>query len=383
MDEVEDVQVATVGVGMLGLGNKGAVAASLRLNERFDCCFVCSHLAAHQDQVAVRNQNFHDITRLATFERVGFGEDEDEPAAADEDSMWSPVVELFEAATASIVQEKSPRSSKSILDHHCIIWLGDLNYRLASVLTKETCAGFLTTGTPDAHTQLLYYDQLCREKSKCEAFSAFQEASVLFAPTYKYTPGTGTLDTSKRMPAWCDRVLWRDASTMSRWQKEIAKTEQCRVYDPGSPAHNTTEGGGENDAQATGGAAPPVVRKDVKVTPLLYGSLPGGLFSFIDETPENGADGRPPKIDTEQEPTAHKVEFNVGASEQETLWMSDHLPVFCALSFAMPTANVSPSARRRGLSPIGPHRALGSVGFATIGMPVAEVTQAPSFFSWS
>ena len=40
---------------------------------------------------------------------------------------------------------------------------------------------------------------------------SFTEASLDFAPTYKYDKRSHLYDTSKkkRTPSWCDRVLWR------------------------------------------------------------------------------------------------------------------------------------------------------------------------------
>lgn len=47
-------------------GNKGAVAARMKIHDS-TVCFVCSHLAAHRDNVAGRNSDFHNIVSKIVF----------------------------------------------------------------------------------------------------------------------------------------------------------------------------------------------------------------------------------------------------------------------------------------------------------------------------
>jgi phosphatidylinositol-bisphosphatase len=77
---IRDVSVDSAGCGILGMmGNKGAVAARLRL---FDStlCFVNSHLAADSKEVGRRNQDYAEICR-----RINFGTGDGASAC----SLWN------------------------------------------------------------------------------------------------------------------------------------------------------------------------------------------------------------------------------------------------------------------------------------------------------
>jgi endonuclease/exonuclease/phosphatase family metal-dependent hydrolase len=85
---------------------------------------------------------------------------------------------------------------------------GDLNYRIA--LRREAVAAAVAAGDFE---YLHAHDQLLREQRQNRGFRlrAFNEAPLAFAPTYKYDPRSDAYDSSekRRVPAWCDRVLWR------------------------------------------------------------------------------------------------------------------------------------------------------------------------------
>jgi len=60
-------------------------------------------------------------------------------------------------------------------------------------------------------SELLESDQLLLQISSSNAFQGFYEGPINFGPTYKYEPGTNQYASSEkaRIPAWCDRILWR------------------------------------------------------------------------------------------------------------------------------------------------------------------------------
>jgi hypothetical protein len=62
-------------------------------------------------------------------------------------------------------------------------------------------------------SHLLQYDQLLHEMHTNPTFRlrTFTEPPITFAPTYKYDRYSTTYDSSdkRRIPAWCDRILYR------------------------------------------------------------------------------------------------------------------------------------------------------------------------------
>ncbi|XP_024373685.1 type I inositol polyphosphate 5-phosphatase 10 isoform X2 [Physcomitrium patens] len=180
--QVHNVQVSTVGCGLMNhLGNKGAVSVSMFLHHT-SFCFVCSHLTSgHKEGDALRrNADVAEILRRTRFPRL-----------------------------AKLLGLQLP---ETILAHDRVIWLGDLNYRLA-LPDKETW----TLVKQGDWATLLRVDQLKLEQSEGRVFPDWQEGPIYFPPTYKYmngsdnySSGEGSTGSSskRRSPAWCDRVLW-------------------------------------------------------------------------------------------------------------------------------------------------------------------------------
>ncbi|KAL2502879.1 DNAse I-like superfamily protein [Forsythia ovata] len=104
-----------------------------------------------------------------------------------------------------------PIPPESILDHDKVIWLGDLNYRLASVCDET----YELLKMKDWQA-LLEKDQLRIEQKAGRVFNGWDEGKIYFAPTYKYLANsdnyvvqTSTPKAKRRTPAWCDRILWK------------------------------------------------------------------------------------------------------------------------------------------------------------------------------
>ncbi|XP_004493900.1 type I inositol polyphosphate 5-phosphatase 8 [Cicer arietinum] len=181
-NHVSNLKVSRVGTGIMGyLGNKGSISISMRLYQT-TFCFVCTHLASGEkygDELR-RNLDISEILKRTKFFR----------------------------SSKSIGHSLSP---ESILEHDNIIWLGDLNYRLAA-------------GYDDIHEllkknnwkALLEKDQLRREQKAGRIFEGWNEGTIYFAPTYKYLTNsdqyvaqTCKSKEKRRTPAWCDRILWK------------------------------------------------------------------------------------------------------------------------------------------------------------------------------
>ena len=85
---------------------------------------------------------------------------------------------------------------------------GDMNYRIDQ--RREAVIASIRAGELP---QLVIHDQLRKEMKFNRAFRLreFCEGALDFAPTYKYDRRSDEYDSSEksRVPAWCDRVLWR------------------------------------------------------------------------------------------------------------------------------------------------------------------------------
>ncbi|KAK1140622.1 Inositol-1,4,5-trisphosphate 5-phosphatase 1, partial [Aspergillus melleus] len=154
--------------GLSGIaGNKGGCAIRLEYsNTRI--CFVTAHLAAGFANYDERNRDYETICHGLRFQR-----------------------------------------NRSIDDHDAIIWLGDFNYRIG--LENHNVRELVRQRD---YQKLYDNDQLNLQMVSGRAFQFYTEGPISFPPTYKYDIGRDDYDTSEkaRIPAWCDRVLWRGAN---------------------------------------------------------------------------------------------------------------------------------------------------------------------------
>ncbi|KAJ5328982.1 hypothetical protein N7452_009372 [Penicillium brevicompactum] len=162
---IKNVEGSVKKTGLSGIaGNKGGCAIRFDFSNT-SVCFVTAHLAAGFANYDERNRDYEIIDRGLRFQK-----------------------------------------NRSIADHDAVIWLGDFNYRigLGNPSVKELIL------QRDYH-RLYENDQLNLQMVAGRAFQFYSEGPIEFPPTYKYDVGRDTYDTSEkaRIPAWCDRVLWR------------------------------------------------------------------------------------------------------------------------------------------------------------------------------
>ncbi|KAI8071452.1 Endonuclease/exonuclease/phosphatase [Gongronella butleri] len=170
-------------------GNKGGIAIRFMF-EHSSLCFVNCHLAAGQSHTQDRNADAEGILQSATFPE------------------YQRNMDLF----------ANGGDGSMILDHeHCFL-SGDLNYRIA-MDRQEVLDVLRRKDKKQAWETLQLQDQLKRQHITNPLFKLlwFNEAPLMFDPTYKYDRNTNNYDSSekKRVPAWCDRILWRSNLTQN------------------------------------------------------------------------------------------------------------------------------------------------------------------------
>jgi len=180
---LKHVAITTVKRGMGGrYGNKGGIVARFVIDDT-SICFINCHLAAGQHHVRQRNADV---------------------AAIVEDKTLFPESDAVEGPLAYV----NGGDGSMVLDHEIVFMSGDMNYRIDQ--RRDAVVSAIRAGD----LQSLYaHDQLLKEMKFNRGFRlrSFTEGPLTFAPTYKYDRRSSEYDSSEksRVPAWCDRVLWR------------------------------------------------------------------------------------------------------------------------------------------------------------------------------
>ncbi|KAL7408877.1 Endonuclease/exonuclease/phosphatase [Mrakia frigida] len=188
---VGDVSSDSVPVGLMGLmGNKAGVAVRMRVHGSH-LTTVTAHLAAFADQLEKRRLDYEEITKRLRFPYV--------PSEA--------AKSVTHYGNHEIPECQDPFINISSEQAGTVFWSGDLNYRVD--LPDEE--GWSLVMKKDVKA-LLLKDQLNRERAIGRVFAGFEEGDISFPPTFKFEHDTHNYDPKRvllRLPAWCDRVLFR------------------------------------------------------------------------------------------------------------------------------------------------------------------------------
>ena len=279
--QISHISTTYLGTGMLGYGNKGAVAARIVLGEATRLVFINCHLAAGAEPWNLEKRNsdashlmstlsfdpYFDGSDAMTSEREKLGKEDiafffgdlnyrlDGMPGADARRLLdlhisgkysssdrrpsSDTSRDFQDALSENQPKEgnpdfgliSPNSSDTIFDvseppldpaepfHPGDIWSNDPSMDPTSLLATLA--------------SLLRHDQLRSQiKERKAMYQGWREGSIQFLPTYKYDVGSEYLfDTSdkQRAPAFCDRIFYRTKKDVTIAEEEglaIAKMQR-------------------------------------------------------------------------------------------------------------------------------------------------------------
>lgn len=180
--------------------------------------FVTAHLAAHDHGLGRRNRDYRSIVERLIFTEGAvspyFRSRKAIPATAGNvhgSQIYDTSYLFFFGSLLSRVSVCHPDANLCV----DLMRTGDLNYRLSIKEPKTLPLHIINHKLINDLAGLLAHDTLAIEQSKGNTLLGLREGPIDFPPTYKYKPGTR--DTfkkfSKRVPGWCDRVLfstWAD-----------------------------------------------------------------------------------------------------------------------------------------------------------------------------
>ncbi|KAF9236877.1 Endonuclease/exonuclease/phosphatase [Melanogaster broomeanus] len=229
---LKDGAITTIKRGMGGMyGNKGGIVARFVIDDS-SICFINCHLAAGQHHVRQRNADV---------------------AAFVEERNVFPSSDVVEESVAYV----GGGDGSMVLDHEIVFLNGDMNYRIDQ--RRDAVITAIQSGDLES---LQAHDQLLKEMHFNRAFRlrAFAEGPLTFAPTYKYDRRSDAFDTSekRRVPAWCDRVLWR-----SRDPGRVMQLHYTR-YEANVSDHRPVSAGFRVRVKRVNGAARERERREVE-----------------------------------------------------------------------------------------------------------------------
>lgn len=238
---VNRIETAGVGVGLLEMGNKGAVGVRLGYstgasdNEIMELTFVAAHLAPMEDALARRNEDWINIVSRLVFAPLDQVASRKRARSPSGDSEEAPL--LPDAPNDYAMPAPGLYSATSHL-----FLAGDLNYRTSKIKPgPENYESYpqptQEQSDPKHYSHLLKEDQLIQELKAGRTCHGLKEAPVTFPPTYKYShkqrakaeqDDEATWDWAEhRWPSWCDRVLYLD---IPLWMQDVIHSAAITVH---------------------------------------------------------------------------------------------------------------------------------------------------------
>ncbi|GAB4835331.1 hypothetical protein Ancab_000242 [Ancistrocladus abbreviatus] len=229
---IGDIDAAAVPCGFgRAIGNKGAVGLRMRVYDRI-ICFVNCHFAAHLEAVNRRNADFEHVYGTMAFTRPSnlFN------AATAGISSAVQMLHLTNVCTVTGLISNSESmgkffSSVGLMLHlsstgsweptlkECLSYPRQIWLYFSAILIIELMEYLMMKqGILFLKDPLIGLERGISSVLKWKLGNVFQgmrEAIIRFPPTYKFErhqPGLAGYDAGekKRIPAWCDRVLYRD-----------------------------------------------------------------------------------------------------------------------------------------------------------------------------
>jgi inositol polyphosphate 5-phosphatase INPP5B/F len=199
--DVTDTSITHVAYGMgIGMGNKAGIAARVVLNDGdITLCFVGAHFDAGRGKIEKRNDNFAKLSGSLKFD------DSSSDAGDSENNLTQAYRRAAQGDLGSTRHFRAASTECGVDDHDIVFWFGDLNYRISKALNDEQVRDMILY---NRLAELAKYDQLVIERLAGNVFQGFEESVLKFKPTYRFYLGTVKYDV-ERVPAWCDRVLWK------------------------------------------------------------------------------------------------------------------------------------------------------------------------------
>ena len=212
--------------GFVGLGNKGAIAVSIKLYDQL-LCFVNVHLPAHEHKLDERNHSLNSILDTTTFG--------DHDKSASESGSIIHFVFNNQKHTNNVQKNNHRRqqipfisSSSSFIplkQHDHIFLLGDFNYRIAPQ-GEMNMIDVIERVEQNRYSILRVFDQLLNEMKRGKILKGWIEAELNFAPTYKYIPNSNQYHCKKgRIPSWTDRILYCSKQPQAIQQVHYGRVE--------------------------------------------------------------------------------------------------------------------------------------------------------------